>query len=54
MKAFFVVAGATVTVLGILAIAAIFCVCIYVRVLGYPLTLRYVKTTKNTHNGNTR
>ena len=49
MTAFFIIAGIVVTVLGILAIAVVFCAFIYVRVLGYPITLKYEKTIKNNH-----
>ena len=47
MTTFFIIAGVTVTILGILAIAVILGVLFYVRVLGYPLSLRYEKTPKN-------
>lgn len=46
MKVFFIIAGVVVTILGIAAIAAISAVLIYVRVLGYPLTLKYEKTKR--------
>ena len=46
MNAFFVVAGVTVTIIGLLAIAVLFCVFIIVRVLGYPINLRYEKTRR--------
>lgn len=41
MKEFFIAAGILVTVLGLFAIALLSFVFIYVRVLGYPLTLIY-------------
>jgi len=43
MKEFFIAAGILVTVLGLFAIALLSFVFIYVRVLGYPLTLIYQK-----------
>ncbi len=43
MKEFFIAAGILVTVLGLFAIAILSFVFIYVRVLGYPLTLIYEK-----------
>jgi len=46
MTPFFVIAGIVTTILGILAIVAVGAVIIYVRVLGYPITLRYEKTPK--------
>lgn len=49
MTAFFYIAGVTVTILGILAIAVLFCVYVYVRVLGYPLHLHYENTKRNGH-----
>lgn len=47
MNAFFVIAGVTVTIIGILAIAVLVAVFIYVRVLGYPLMLIYKKDDNN-------
>ena len=37
MNAFFIIAGAVATIIGIIAFAVLFCVFIYVRVLGRPL-----------------
>ena len=34
MNAFFIIAGAVATIIGIIAFAVLFCVFIYVRVLG--------------------
>lgn len=46
MNAFFVIAGVTVTIIGILAIAVIVAVLIWVAVLHYPLTIEYQKTKR--------
>ena len=46
MNAFFIIAGVTVTILGILAIGIIIATLLYVRVLGYPLVIRYTKKTR--------
>lgn len=46
MNAFFIIAGAVATIIGILAFAVLFCVFIYVRVLGYPLHLYFEKDKK--------
>lgn len=46
MTAFFYIAGVTVTVLGIIAIAVLFCAFVYVRALGYPIHLYYEKTKR--------
>lgn len=46
MNPFFIIAGVTVTILGILAIVVVSAVFIYVRVLGCPLVLRYVKNKR--------
>lgn len=43
MKEFFIAAGILVTILGLFAIAVLTFVFIYVRILGYPLTLVYEK-----------
>lgn len=43
MNAFFIIAGAVATIIGIIAFAVLFCVFIYVRVLGYPLHLYFKK-----------
>lgn len=49
MTPFFIIAGVTVTILLLAAIAVLFCVFVYVRVLGYPLHLRYEKNDKQSH-----
>ena len=41
MTPFFIIAGIVTTILGILAIVAIGALIIYVRVLGYPLTIHW-------------
>lgn len=46
MNAFFIIAGAVATIIGIIAFAVLFCVFIYVRVLGYPLYLYFEKDKK--------
>lgn len=43
MKEFFIAAGILVTILGLFAIVLLSFVFIYVRILGYPLTLVYEK-----------
>ena len=50
MTPFFVIAGIVTTILGILAIVAVGAVIIYVRVLGYPITLYYDKSAKKREN----
>lgn len=46
MTAFFYIAGVTVTIIGILAIAVVLAVLIWVAVLHYPLTIHYEKNKK--------
>lgn len=43
MESFFIIAGVTVTVLGIIAIAVLFRAFVYVRVLGYQIHIYYQK-----------
>lgn len=50
MTTFFYIAGITVTLLGILAIAVLFCVFVYVRILGYPLHLYFKKDCEEEEN----
>lgn len=50
MTAFFIVAGVTVTIIGILAIIAVSFAFIWVRVLGYPLHLYYKRNGKQQGN----
>jgi hypothetical protein len=46
MTPFFIIAGVTVTVLEIIAVAVLFCAFVYVVVLGYPIHLYYEKTKR--------
>lgn len=46
------IAGAVLAAIGILAIAVLFCVFVYVRILGYPINLYFEKEVKNERKEN--